>query len=93
MREKKRKITEEDLKDGITYDKQGRMKYHPEFHPNHGEIFTNEELEYICKFYHVDGARSISFALGRTEGTIKTKIDELKKKGFFEKYRSLNYYV
>ncbi|CAM5660806.1 DNA-entry nuclease OS=Lysinibacillus sphaericus OX=1421 GN=LS41612_04505 PE=4 SV=1 [Lysinibacillus sphaericus] len=42
------------VKDDITYDKYGRMQYHPEFHFSHGKPFSESELEYICKFYEVD---------------------------------------
>lgn len=76
--------------DEIIYDKQGRMCYHPKFHFNHGKPFTESELEYICKFYEVDEARTISFAIGRTEHTIRSKVDILRKKGLFEYYRTLN---
>ncbi|WP_338651641.1 DNA-entry nuclease [Lysinibacillus sp. Y5S-8] len=66
--------------DDITYDKHGRMQYHPEFHFSHGKPFSESELEYICKFYEVDHARTISFAIGRTEHTIRSKVDYLRKK-------------
>jgi len=76
--------------DGITYDKQGRMSYNPEFHFAHGKPFTESDLEYICKFYEVDEARTISFAIGKTEHTIRSKVDLLRRKGLFEYYRTLN---
>ena len=72
--------------DGISYDSHGRMHYHPDFHFNHGAPFTEEELEYLCKFYEVDTARSLSFALGRTERTLRTKVDQLKKTGMYQVY-------
>lgn len=75
--------------DDITYDKHGRMQYHPEFHFSHAKPFS-EELEYICKFYEVDHARTISFAIGRTEHTIRSKVDYLRKKGLFHYYKNLN---
>lgn len=90
---KRRYLTEDDIKDGITYDKVWRMNYHPEFHPNHKQPFDEEELEYISKFYQTDGALAISLALGRTEGTIKNKYSELSRSGKLDYYRSLNHYV
>lgn len=74
----------------ITYDKQGRMNYHPEFHFNHGKPFEPVELEYLCKFYESDGAADISFALGRTESTLRSKVNSLKKNGLFEYYKNCN---
>lgn len=69
------------VKDDITYDKYGRMGYHPEFHFSHGKPFSESDLEYICKFYEVDQARTLSFTIGKTEHTIRTKVDFLKKMG------------
>lgn len=93
MAERERILTTRGRKDGIKTDRYGRMMYHPDFHPNHKKPFTEEEMEYICKFYDIDGPRAISFALGRTEKTIMTKINTLKKSGLYEKYRNSNYYV
>jgi len=75
----------------VKFDRQGRMKYNPDYHPNHGKPFTTDELIYICKFNEVDGARSLSLALGRTEMTIANKIFELKRYGLYEYYRSLTF--
>jgi predicted ArsR family transcriptional regulator len=72
------------------YDRHGRMKYHPEFHKNHEKPFTESDLEYLCKFYDVDGAKLISLALGRTEATVRSKLSNLKKRGLFEYYKNLN---
>lgn len=83
---------EDDLKDGIEFDNFGRMKYHPDFHPNHGKALKEEELEYLCKFYDVDDSRTMAFALGKTEQTIMSKICDLKKTGRFEYYKNLNRY-
>lgn len=63
----------------VAYDNQGRMKYNPFYHPNHGQNFSEEDLEYMCKFYEMDGRLGISLALGKTEGVISTKCNSLKK--------------
>lgn len=78
---------ESDALDGIEYDKYYRMKYHPDFHPNHGRAFTTEDLEYLCMFYQHDDARTMSFALGRTEHVCRSKYASLKKKNLVEYYR------
>ncbi|WP_238600709.1 DNA-entry nuclease [Metasolibacillus meyeri] len=74
----------------VTYDKQGRMNYHPEYHFAHGKPFEEKELEYLCKFYESDGAANISFALGRTESTLREKVRALKINDLFEHYKNLN---
>ncbi|WP_017379758.1 hypothetical protein [Paenisporosarcina sp. TG-14] len=71
----------------IQYDDQGRMLYHPKFHKRHGKPFTLEELIYLCKYWEVDDRQSLSFALGKTEGTIASKIHDMKKNGKFEVYK------
>ena len=86
-------LSEDDLKEGITLDNCGRMNYHPDFHPNHKQPFSEEDLEYLCKFYDADGPRAISYALGKTEKTCMSRISELRKNGKYEYYRSLNNYV
>ncbi|WP_176542109.1 DNA-entry nuclease [Bacillus wiedmannii] len=74
----------------IEYDNSGRMMYNENFHTNHGKPFTEEELEYLCKYYEVDDSQTISLALGRTENTIRFKISVLKKQGKYEYYKNLN---
>jgi hypothetical protein len=81
---------EEDIVDGITYDSLGRMQYHPDFHPNHGKPFKLDEIIYICKYHQTDDIRSLSFAVGRTEHTVASKITSLRKDGLYWKYRSMS---
>lgn len=78
----------DDQIDGIEYDKYYRMKYHPEFHPNHGKPFTDDDLEYLCMFYEVDNKRSIAFALGKTEHVCRAKYSYLNKKGMIDYYKN-----
>jgi hypothetical protein len=78
------------MEDSIQYDRFGRMRYHPEFHPNHKKPFKEEELEYLCKFWETDHRQVMSFALGRTEHTLSTKVAELRRLGLFEYYKNLN---
>lgn len=88
IRKENRIPHEDDLKDGIVYDAYGRMQYHPEFHPNHGKVFSDEELEYLCVFYEGDQARNLSYAIGKTEHTIRSKMDQLRKRGLVEFYKN-----
>ncbi|MBU5672675.1 DNA-entry nuclease [Paenibacillus brevis] len=81
------------VEDGIAYNGLGMMLYDPEFHPNHGERFTEDELSYLCKFYKHDGRRSMSFALGKTERVVQNKYCDLLKKGLVDYYKSLDHYV
>ncbi|MEK4700397.1 DNA-entry nuclease [Solibacillus sp. FSL R7-0668] len=74
----------------ITYDRFGRMQFHPDFHFSHGKSFTESDLEYICKFYEIDEIRTISFAIGKTEHTIRTKVFDLRKRGLYDFYKNLN---
>lgn len=78
------------MREEIQYDPQGRMLYHPDFHEKSGKPFTEEELEYLCKFYETDGRQMMSFALGRTEAAIGEKFNKLKKQGRFDYYKNLN---
>ncbi|MEK3771111.1 DNA-entry nuclease [Paenibacillus sp. FSL R5-0887] len=78
----------DDALDGITYDGSGRMEFHPDFHPNHGKPFTQEDLEYLCTFYGVDDARALSFALGKTEHVCRVKFAKLKAQGLVDHYRN-----
>ncbi|WP_052807136.1 helix-turn-helix domain-containing protein [Risungbinella massiliensis] len=72
------------------YNAKGKMIYDPEFHPNHGKPFTEEEKEYMCKFHEIDGFQSIGYALGRTTVAIRDMIKWLKKNGLYEYYKHLN---
>ncbi|GEC89530.1 DNA-entry nuclease [Brevibacillus brevis] len=63
------------------------MIYHPEFHPNQGKRFTDEETAYLCKFYETDTLKSLSLALGRLEKSLEYRIAYLKKKALFDYYR------
>lgn len=78
----------------IKYDNQGRMEYHPDFHPNQNKKWTVSELEYLCKFYEADGSLTISLALGKTQKTVSNTYARLKREGLSNFYRNLNvFYV
>lgn len=50
--------------------------------------FTDEELEYICRFTEVDGVPSIACGLDRSPRSIYYIIKRLKAEGRYEKFRS-----
>jgi hypothetical protein len=66
------------------------MKYHPAFHENQGTKWSEEDIEYLCKFERVDDLETLGMALGRTKATIAEKLYQLKKQGKYEHYRNLN---
>ncbi|WP_351122703.1 hypothetical protein [Shewanella sp. T24-MNA-CIBAN-0130] len=69
----------------IEYYKDGKMKYHPEFHFNHKRAWMTSELKYLIERYGKDKIEDISLALGRTYKTIANMIYELKKQGRINK--------
>ncbi|WP_438770104.1 DNA-entry nuclease [Brevibacillus sp. JB24b] len=79
----------ENHRDAIEYDKKGRLKYHPDFHPNQKKAFTTHELAYICHFCETDNIKSLALGLGRLEGSVSTQISFLKKKKLFNHYKEL----
>ncbi|WP_433775304.1 DNA-entry nuclease [Bacillus wiedmannii] len=68
----------------VQYDAQGRMKYHPDYHPNHKKPYTTRELAYICKYYGFGKVKGIALSLGRTETTIRQLVNVLRNNGTFE---------
>jgi hypothetical protein len=73
----------------IRYDRCGRLKHHPEFHPNHNKPFSEEERAYLCKFYGFDGRKSMSMALGRRETAVAEEFRRLKREGLIEYYQKM----
>ncbi|PNI01202.1 hypothetical protein C1N32_20790 [Vibrio diazotrophicus] len=69
----------------ITYDKWGRMQYHPDFHGKHGTPWLMEDQTFLIENYEELGAEQVSFALERTIHTIMTRVYELRKEGLMAK--------
>ena len=69
----------------IEYDSNGRMKYNPIFHCNNGEMFSNEDINYLISWYEEIGVEEISFALNRTIAAIQLQVSKLRKLGLMEK--------
>jgi hypothetical protein len=78
------------IEDGLEYSVSNhRMKYNPEYHENHGKPFTTQELIYMCSMWSGTKKSNIALALGRTHGTVLSKVYLLKKNGQFEHFRKL----
>lgn len=72
------------------YDVRGRLKYHPELHPNHKKPWSEEDIEYLCKYAEVDTLDNISLALGRTCQIVVYKLRTLRRDGKYDYYKTLN---
>lgn len=68
----------------ITFDKQGRMQYHPDYHANHGKPWKITEQNYLVQNYDEIGPEQVSLALERTPHTVMAKAWELRKKGIMQ---------
>ena len=73
----------------ITYDRFGRMKYHPDYHVNHGKDYTIKELSYICKYYKPGHVKTLALDVGRTETSIRELVCRLRRLGKFEEYKNM----
>ena len=74
--------------DEVDYDDRGYIKKHEYYHVNDGKKWADEELKYIAKFYEFDGTAKVSLALGRTQKSVKTIFQRMKKGGDLEHYRN-----
>jgi hypothetical protein len=71
----------------VEYDQYGRMKFNPIFHYNNGTLWNEEDLEYLIKWFDKIGPDEMSFALGRTMGTIQQKVTILRRRGIMSNKR------
>lgn len=75
---------------GLEYTKSnGRMKYNPEYHDQHGERWSEEDKAYLCQMKGSMKYIDISLALGRTQGVCAEKYCQIKKSGLLEHYLKL----
>ena len=74
----------------VMYDRWGRMKYHPDYHPNQGKGYTTQELSYICEHYVRGGIKTLSLDVGRTEHSIRQRVNMLRKEGQSDHYKNLS---
>jgi len=77
---------------GFEYDSYGRMKFHPDFHDRQNSPMTVSDLEYLCKFSDVDDLKTLSYALGRTEGVLAMTLTNAKKSGAYEYFKNNNFH-
>ncbi|MFS0883337.1 hypothetical protein [Metabacillus niabensis] len=65
-------------------------EYKEEIKSNLRKSFTVSDLEYICKYIHIDGAYNIALALGRTKNSVVKMYTQLKKENTDTFFRNLN---
>lgn len=65
----------------ITYDRQGRMNYHPDYHGKQGKAWTTGDENFLIENYATLGPEEVSFALERTIHTVATRASMLRKAG------------
>ena len=77
------------IKDGLEYTaSNGRLRYNPELHDQHGELWVKDDLLYLCGLWERGRGQEIALALGRTVSTCMTKVYQLRKGGVFTRYRN-----
>lgn len=74
------------MKIPVQYDREGRMKYHPDYHTKHQEPWTYVDEKYLIDNYAIDGPETVSFALGRTIHVVMTRAYQLRKEGKMAKH-------
>lgn len=65
----------------VQFDRQGRMQYHPDFHPNHQTPWKYSDEKYLIENYALDGPEAVSLALGRTIHVVMQRACQLRKEG------------
>lgn len=66
------------------YDSNGRLKYHPDIHPNHKKPWSIQDQNYLIDFYGASKPNDISLALGRTVATVMDRACDLRKRGLMK---------
>lgn len=74
----------------IEYDAGGRMKYHPDFHPNHGKPYTTKENAFIIQHYRKGKVQWLSMVLGRTEHSLRRHREEIAEQGLYDHYMNMD---
>lgn len=65
----------------LNYDKKGRIAYTEGFHGKTGELWNDEDLDYLINWYEKISVAEMSLALERPEATIRSKVCKLRKIG------------
>ncbi|MBK5497433.1 hypothetical protein [Peribacillus sp. TH14] len=50
----------------VEYYNCGRIIYNPELHDKQGTLWSEEDIEYLCKYESIDKSETVAMALGRT---------------------------
>lgn len=69
----------------VTYDKFGRMKFHPDFHARQTLPWTTLDQQFLIDNYVTMGPEAVSLALERTIHTVMTRAYKLRKAGVMPK--------
>lgn len=76
----------------VTYDRYGRMNYHPDFHAKQKTPWTNKDQKYLIDNYALIGPEQISFELERTIHMVMQRACQLRKQGLMTKPDKRNYH-
>jgi len=76
----------------VTYDRYGRMNYHPDLHEKQGTPWTTSDQKYLIENYEMEGPEQISLALERTIHTVMTRACKLRKSGQMAKPSKKQYH-
>lgn len=68
-----------------TYDRHGRMTYHPDYHAKQGHPWTTSDQTFLIENYEKIGPEETSFALERTIHAVMMKACYLRKQGVMAK--------
>lgn len=77
---------------GVTYDRYGRMNYHPELHGKQKMPWTVIDQKYLIENYDLLGPEQLSFDLERTIHTVMQRACQLRKQGMMTKPAKRNYH-
>ncbi|MGG7059871.1 hypothetical protein ACQPUZ_16520 [Clostridium tertium] len=77
----------------IEFDDYGRMKYNAELHDRQGLPWEEDEIEYLIRWYDIIGMEEMSLALGRTENTVTSKVQRMRKEGKMPKANVKKYTI
>lgn len=83
-------MSEKIMKGQYIYTKSnGRMVYTPEFHTKHNKPWKVEELSYLCGMYKKESLKNIALSLGRTYGSVLTKIYNCRKDNSLKTFKAI----
>lgn len=79
------------IRDGLEYASYSRrLKYNPEFHENHRQGYTDDDLMYMVSMWESDMPKAeIAMAIGKTHSAVMRKIYLLRKQKKYEYYKEM----